>query len=141
MLIGHDTHQYSRVIHVDPCCPSTRTVTAKGPTSVGESICKSGMVTKAKCSITVDVISWTGYIEGHFYYDLVIGSRAAQISLPGDSGAPVYKTSGSSGAKILGHHIGVPGNGTTQTFFMPYWMAEQQTGSSVARTCCNSSSY
>src|SRR5919199_981130 len=53
MWVSSSGETYDNVIHTDPCCPSTRTVTSGGDASVGTVICASGMVTKAVCGITV----------------------------------------------------------------------------------------
>ena len=106
--ITSSTEEYDNVIHVDPCCPSTRNVTTDGDTDVNEYVCASGMTTRARCGVKVlsmnstlcDYQGCTGNLG--FAED----ENGRTIASPGDSGAPVYQRIGNSNAKIVGMLIG-----------------------------------
>jgi hypothetical protein len=141
-LLGSDQDLYSRVIHVDPCCPSTRLVTARSDPSTSTFVCISGMVSKAKCNVDVINTDWSGSMSGKAYTNMVYAFRGdVTISQEGDSGAPIYTRIGSGSARIRGMHIGDPFSSRHVTVFFKVSTIESVTGAVTATTCCNAPSY
>jgi hypothetical protein len=98
---------YANIIHVEPCSPCVRTVTAKGSIGQGSAMCLSGMVTTAICGIIVlstDATLCDGYgctftlVEGWRNNDTIV--RA------GDSGGPAYVRTGTANATAIGTIVG-----------------------------------
>ncbi len=142
MLLGSHNDLYSRIIHVDPCCPSTRLVTARSDPSTSTFVCISGMVSKAKCSVDVISTNWSGTMSGKAYRNMVYAFRGdVTISQEGDSGAPIYTRIGGGSARIRGMHIGDPFSSRHVTVFFKVSTIESVTGAVTATTCCNAPSY
>ncbi|MFG1661394.1 hypothetical protein ACGFIY_33355 [Micromonospora chersina] len=106
-------HTFTNRIYTDPGSPITRTVIGARTPLVGEQVCTSGAVTKAKCDATV--LS----TEGIFCQQqspqgcasetndlLVFAKPGTVMAFLGDSGGPVYTRSGSSGATANGMIVG-----------------------------------
>jgi hypothetical protein len=128
---------YDNIIHVDPCSPCIRTVTARSYVTTGSTgICSSGMVTKAICSLTV--VSVTGQICDS------IGCTAGLLKLyrngdtivrAGDSGGPVYLRNGSTTASAVGTIVGGAGGRSSTSTYMyvqPFDSVEGALGVSIA---------
>ena len=104
--VNSGTETYSNVIHVDPCCPNTRTVTGKGDPSVNEQVCVSGFVTRAVCGITItstnaEFCDVDGCTPG-----LMFGTKpGSTVGAGGDSGAPVYVRPTGSTAHVRGIEV------------------------------------
>lgn len=143
MLIGSGTEQYARILHVDPCCPSTRTVTSKGDPRQGDFVCMSGHVSRAVCGIEIYEEDFIGCMDGYCYQgEAAAGWKGSTVfNRPGDSGAPVYERVGSSSAKILGLNVGADGGANTTTVFIKTSKVEAWTGATVATTCCTGPSW
>jgi hypothetical protein len=94
---------YQNRIHVDPCCPTTRWVTAKRNPVDNDVVCLSGMVTRAICGIRViDDNGEACHVEG-CTPGVMVGERNGDVIIRGgDSGGPVYIRSGSQNAIVLG---------------------------------------
>jgi hypothetical protein len=111
--IRSSTETYDNVIHVDPCCPSTRTVVGRAGLAVGDIVCISGMVSRALCSIRVTATSgafcdWYGCTFG-----LVESIRSNAVFMqPGDSGAPIYIRGANNTATIGGMAVAAAAGGT-----------------------------
>ncbi|SNT39199.1 hypothetical protein SAMN05421812_105247 [Asanoa hainanensis] len=113
-LVTANNQWYTNVIHVDPCCPSARTVWYSGNPAVNSLVCTSGSFSLAKCGIRV--LNWTGeYCDSYgCTWGLITGRRddGSFIVQNGDSGAPVYsRPPGNNIASI--HGMVVVGNGST----------------------------
>lgn len=111
--IRSSSETYDNVIHVDPCCPSTRTVVGRFTAQVGDIVCFSGMVTRALCSIR---ITSTNGVFCDWYgctYGLVEAIRSNTVFMqPGDSGAPIYVRGSNNTASIGGMAIASAAGGT-----------------------------
>lgn len=107
---------YEPVIHTDPGAPTTRKVVGKGDPTLTTSICVSGSITGAKCSITlIGLNNGTACDDVTFICTsgLMVGRRSGvTIVQKGDSGGPVYSQSGSTGAIIRGMIVGEAGPDT-----------------------------
>lgn len=94
---------FTNRLHVDPCCPSVRTVIDNHNPSYGSYVCASGMVTRAKCGLYVASTNSTFCGSDGCTPNLFIARRIGDVvAQRGDSGAPVYIRSGSTGAIIRG---------------------------------------
>ncbi|MEV8513474.1 hypothetical protein [Dactylosporangium sp. NPDC051484] len=114
-LVLSNSETWSPIIHVDPCCPDTRTQTGAANPSVGTTgVCISGMVSLSRCGITISSLDGNLCDQDGCTSGLIIGARADNgiIDQPGDSGAPVYTRPGSSTATARGGGIGQKNNGT-----------------------------
>jgi trypsin len=97
--IGNGGHTWDNRIHVDPCCPTVRNVTASGNPSVGDFICNSGMTTRAICGLEVTAIDATFLGRIH----LIRANRGGDIiARGGDSGGPMYNRLGDTNAAARG---------------------------------------
>jgi hypothetical protein len=111
--IRSGTETYDNVIHVDPCCPSTRTVVGRFSAQVGDYVCFSGMVSRALCSIRITSTNgafcdWYGCT-----YGLIEAIRSNTVFMqPGDSGAPIYVRGTNNVAYIGGMAIASAAGGT-----------------------------
>lgn len=110
-LVASSAETYDNVVHSDPCCPVQRNITAKRNSAPGDSICLSGMATKATCGVVV--LSNEGVLcdAAGCTYALMEGARNGDVIVKaGDSGGPVYVRSGTSNATavamIIGCHSG-----------------------------------
>lgn len=102
ILIGSGGETYDRKIHVDPCCPSVRTVIDQRDVGVNEYVCVSGSITRSVCGARVEltmVESCTGY---GCMRDTYARRAGVQVATQGDSGGPVYQRTGSSDAIAAG---------------------------------------
>jgi len=105
--VSSTAETYDNSIHVDPCCPSVRNVTARKFPAVNDNVCLSGMVTRAVCGLIVnhlfaELCDADGCTTG-----LMRARRANDVTVRGgDSGGPVYQRSGASNAVALGMIIG-----------------------------------
>lgn len=111
--IRSGTETYDNVIHVDPCCPSTRSVIGRHWVWPGDYVCLSGMVTRAICSVRVT--STSGYFCDPYGCtgNLIEGVRNNEvIARAGDSGGPIYVRYGSYGALGAGMIVAGAGGGT-----------------------------
>ncbi|HEX7166703.1 MAG TPA: hypothetical protein VF230_06960 [Acidimicrobiales bacterium] len=107
MRIAPNGQRFTSNIHVDPCCPSVRTVTGRGDPALNEYICHSGMVTRASCGIRVDNLSATMCTETHCTPGVMHAVKpGAVIGRPGDSGGTMYVRPTLTTAHIRGLHIG-----------------------------------
>ncbi len=100
-------HTFTNKIWVDPCSPCWRTVIGAAQPGLDEYLCVSGSLTKAKCGIKV--ISMNGSVcdTNGCTTALMEGQKVGTVlSVEGDSGAPVYLRSGTSGAIIKGVLVG-----------------------------------
>lgn len=106
--ISPQGESFTNIIHVDPCCPSTRTVTGRGNPSLHEFLCVSGMVTRAVCGIEVTNTDYT-------FCTAAVGCRpntfvakkpGELVGQGGDSGAPSYVRPTTTTAHIRGMEIG-----------------------------------
>ncbi len=88
---------YSNIIYTDPCCPNTRPVTGNITSYAGESVCVSGGITTARCSLIVQATIVTQCSAGSCA-DNVWAKRTAAgvVCRQGDSGGPVFSASGSN---------------------------------------------
>ncbi|RIV40066.1 hypothetical protein D2L64_07045 [Micromonospora radicis] len=103
---------YANVIHVDPCCPSTRTVTAKRSPVVGDGICLSGMVTRAICGLTVTNLTGQLCDPAGCTPGLMTARRNNDVVVRGgDSGGPVYIRTGTANATAVGSIVGTTDSG------------------------------
>jgi len=97
--IGNGNQTWDNRIHVDPCCPVVRNVTASGNPDVGDFICNSGMTTRAICGLEVRAIDQTFGGRVH----LIRAVRGGDIiARGGDSGGPMYNRLGDSNAAARG---------------------------------------
>ncbi len=143
-LIGSGVETYTNKIHVDPCCPSVRTVTSAADAKASDNICISGMVTKAKCSYELQDLGEGEYCTGFpefecWDYDLLQAVHRLDVSTEiGDSGAPVYVRTASSTAKIVGSHFAETGD---YPLSFKISVIESVTGANVTTTCCADDSW
>jgi hypothetical protein len=94
---------YDNRIHVDPCCPSVRDVTSRRHPAVNDSVCLSGMVTRAVCGLIVNNLFATFCDEAGCTPGLMQMRRANDVTgRRGDSGGPVYMRTGPSTAAAMG---------------------------------------
>jgi len=101
---------YDHFIYVDPGPPDVRNVVGRSDPPLNSSVCISGVITRAKCGITVTSLSGgTACDATACTTGLAIGSRpGVVIAQPGDSGAPIYLRTANDGAIIRGMNIGAP---------------------------------
>jgi hypothetical protein len=124
--------QFLPTIHTDPGAPVKRTQVGKKDPTFLELVCVSGSVTGAKCGIEVLDSSCSIFNPGiGTTFGLTRGVREdVTIGQDGDSGAPVYKQSGSTGAIIIGMESG--GANFDEICFHTVSAVEQQLGVTVA---------
>jgi hypothetical protein len=124
--------QFSATIHTDPGAPVKRTQVAKKDPVFLDLVCVSGSVTGAKCAIEVLDSTCSIFNPGiGTTSGLTRGVRqGVTIGQDGDSGAPVYKQSGSTGAIIIGMESG--GANFDEICFHTVSAIEQQLGVTVA---------
>jgi len=102
MRIDPGGQQFTNTIHTDPGT-LTRVQVGKRNPVVGDIVCVSGSVTRAKCSINILDHGCVGIGPGGNTAGLTTGRRPGVLIVQGgDSGAPVYQQSGASGAVING---------------------------------------
>ena len=114
MRVGATAEVYGNRIHVDPCCPSVRTVVSDAAPKVNDLVCQSGMTSRAICSLRV--VSLTGEFcdDAGCTPGLVVFQRSGDVVVrPGDSGGPLYARSGTSNAAARGLVIALSDFGTT----------------------------
>ncbi len=149
-MIGDGSDKCSRYIHVDPCCPKKRLVNGKAnPTFSTTGLCVTGSRTRAKCNLDVyDISLWYPPAPEGPWLAYHAERPNVQIVAPGDSGAPIYKRSGSSNATIYGmafaaDHIQgqAVGDGWDSVIFTPTYVIEETLGVSIATSCCNNDSW
>ncbi|MEU7903466.1 hypothetical protein [Actinoplanes sp. NPDC049118] len=111
--ISATSQTYDNTIHVDPCCPTTRNVTSRKAPAVNDSVCQSGMITRAICGLVITNLfaqlcdadgCTSGLLDAHRGTDTVIRG--------GDSGGPIYIRSGSSNAVAVGLNVGTTSGGS-----------------------------
>jgi hypothetical protein len=149
MLLGSGSETYARIIHTDPPTGHTRTVTAKADPVILSTVCISGKISKAWCSIVVQSVHWTGDVEEMHYEDVAWGWRAGPevINVDGDSGAPIYQQLPNNTARIVGMNVAgytsEQGGGPSPqtTIFLKPSQIEAITGAVVATTCCTDTSW
>jgi hypothetical protein len=109
--IGNGGQTWDNKIHVDPCCPTVRTVVASGNPGVGDFICNSGMTTRAICGLEVHAIDQTKcFSDGGCRIHLIRADRTGDIVVRGgDSGGPMYNRFGDTQAAARGMIIGGSG--------------------------------
>ncbi|MFD3307458.1 hypothetical protein [Streptomyces sp. NPDC058694] len=103
---------YAPTLWVDPRVPSAMRVVDTGAASLGDSLCYSGMVTRANCGFTVRTLTEGKSCSrepGHAN-DCTIGLAEATKPVstgprPGDSGSPVFKIENGN-AVIVGMLVG-----------------------------------
>ncbi|MGA5451793.1 hypothetical protein ACPCVO_34675 [Streptomyces umbrinus] len=103
---------YAPTLWVDPRVPSAMRVVGTGTASPGDSVCYSGMVTRANCGFTVQTLTGSKSCSrepGHTN-DCTIGLAEATKPVssgprPGDSGSPVFKIENGN-AVIVGMLVG-----------------------------------
>jgi hypothetical protein len=101
--IGNGGQSWDNKIHVDPCCPTVRTVTSSGNPSVGDFICDSGMTTLAICGLEVHAIDQTLCLSDGCRLHLIRADRNGDIvARGGDSGGPQYNRIGDTNAAARG---------------------------------------
>ncbi len=106
-ILPEDGHTFTNRIWVDPCCPSTRTVTAAAEPVVNEFVCISGFKTKAKCGIKVVTLNASLCAADGCTTAVMRGEKlGSTLSATGDSGAPIYTQPTSTTAHIRAMHIG-----------------------------------
>ncbi len=111
--IRSGSETYDNVIHVDPCCPSTRTVVGRHYPRVGDYVCFSGMVTRALCSIRVQSTGGVFCDPKGCTGGLIEGVRNGEVFVrSGDSGGPIYVRTGSNSALAAGMIVAGAGGGT-----------------------------
>ena len=98
---------YDNRIHVDPCCPVVRDVTIRHEPAVNDSVCQSGITTRAVCGLVInnlfaELCDASGCTPG-----LLRARRANDVTVRGgDSGGPIYQRSGSANAAAVGLVVG-----------------------------------
>jgi hypothetical protein len=106
MRIDPGGQQFTNTIHTDPGT-LTRIQVGKRDPVVGDVLCVSGSVTRAKCAIMVVDHGCVSTGPGGNTGGLTTGRRTGVLlAQGGDSGAPVYQQSGASGAIINGLLVG-----------------------------------
>jgi hypothetical protein len=104
---------FDNKIHVDPCCPSVRTVTSSGNPGVGDFICVSGMVTRALCGLEVQSVTANFCPPDGCTPNTIRANRSGDVVVRhGDSGGPMYNRIGSASAAARGMIIGLNNGGT-----------------------------
>lgn len=107
MRISSSSQTYANKIHVDPCCPSVRTVTGKANPVVGEYLCVSGYVTLAKCGLRVTTNSAQLCDADGCTTGLMRAVKPGEVvGQGGDSGAPVYIRPTTTTATIKAMEVG-----------------------------------
>lgn len=97
---------FTNTIHTDPG-QLTRVQLGKKDPAGTDVVCVSGMVTRAKCAITIVRHDCVVGGDGDATRNLTAGRRTGvTIAQQGDSGGPVYQPSGSTGAIINGMVVG-----------------------------------
>ncbi|GGP78320.1 hypothetical protein [Saccharothrix coeruleofusca] len=111
---------YTNVLHVDPCCPSARSVIGDADPVKNAKVCASGRVTLAKCNINVDETAtsfcppeFPGCVPDVMQLSKTVGGSKVVIGAKGDSGGVVYTQSGATGAVVNGMVIGGSADGKT----------------------------
>lgn len=124
--------QFTNTIHTDPGAPISRRQIGKADPVFLDLVCVSGMVTGARCGIEVLDNFCTIFNPGMgITTGLTRGVRVGvTIGQQGDSGAPVYKRSGDTGAIIIGMETG--GAVDDEICFHPVSTIEAQLGVQVA---------
>ncbi len=127
---------YANIIHVEPCSPCTRTVIGKSVVGGGSTICVSGMVTTAICSILVTSVNSGICDAAGCTFDLIEGWRNNDVVVrPGDSGGPAYIRSGTANATAVGTIVGgAGGRSSTSTTILiePIAVVEEALNVTVA---------
>lgn len=127
---------YANIIHVEPCSPCIRTVIGKSTVGGGSTMCLSGMVTTAICSVLVTSINSGLCDAAGCTFDLIEGWRNGDtIVRAGDSGGPAYIRSGASTATAVGAIVGgAGGRSSTSTIVLvePIAVVEEALSVSVA---------
>ena len=127
---------YANIIHVEPCSPCIRTVTAKGTVGGGSAICLSGMVTTAICSVIVTSTDGAVCDAAGCTFTLIEGWRNGDtVVRGGDSGGPAYIRSGSTTATAIGTIVGGAGgrsSSSTLVYVEPIAVVEEALNVSVA---------
>ncbi|MEU4692624.1 S1 family peptidase [Actinoplanes sp. NPDC023714] len=112
MGVASSAETYDNQIHVDPCCPNTRNITSKRNPVVGDSVCLSGMITRAVCGLVVSSVSASFCDDEGCTTGLMQARRANDVTVRGgDSGGPVYIRSGTANAVALGMIIAYTDSG------------------------------
>jgi hypothetical protein len=103
---------YSPNYYTDPCCPSVRTSAGAGTPAVGNSLCISGYVTGARCSMIVQNLAYQNYDPVFIRWITnvqAIRSDGTVACQPGDSGGTWFS---SATSKVFGiHSFGSPTGG------------------------------
>lgn len=122
---------YTNKIHVDPCCPSVRTVVSHGNAILGQQICVSGMVTRAVCGLVV-ISLYSDFCDaaGCTVSLGVAEDLSRVVGQGGDSGAPMYNRLSNNTAMIRG--MEVAGTAPTNVYFHHIFWMEAVLGMSVA---------
>jgi hypothetical protein len=127
---------YANIIHVEPCSPCVRTVIGKSTVGGGSTICTSGMVTTAICSVLVTSVNSGICDAAGCTFDLIEGWRNGDtVVRAGDSGGPAYIRSGASSATAVGAIVGGAGGRTstsTTVLIEPIAVVEEALGVTVA---------
>lgn len=98
---------FTNVIHVDPCCPDTRTVTGRANPNLHEFLCVSGKETRAVCGIEVTNLDYTLCAPDGCRTNTFVAKKPGQlVGQGGDSGAPSYIRPTTTTAHIKGMEIG-----------------------------------
>ncbi|MEX2323651.1 MAG: hypothetical protein WEA29_07785 [Acidimicrobiia bacterium] len=132
--IASSVETYANKIHVDPCCPSVRTVVSDADTQVDNYVCVSGMVTRAVCGLRV--VSMSGELCDALGCTPNLGiaedPAGRTVGQGGDSGAPIYTRWSNNRAQIHGMEIG--GTAPTNVYFHKISRMESILGMSVAHS-------
>lgn len=104
---------YSPNYYTDPCCPSVRTSSGGATPVVGNSLCISGYVTGARCSMIVQSLSYQNYDPAYnrtITNVRAIRSDGTNACREGDSGAPWFSSTTSKvyGIESFGISTGGP---------------------------------
>ena len=101
--IGNGGNTWDNKIHVDPCCPSVRTVVATGNPDVGDPICVSGMTSLAMCGLEVKATDTTFCDNVGCSLHQIRATRSGDVVVRrGDSGGPMYNRFGDTDAAARG---------------------------------------
>ncbi|GAA1603572.1 hypothetical protein ACFQY4_09185 [Catellatospora bangladeshensis] len=132
MFVSSSAETYDNKIHSDPCCPTERFVTAKRNPVIGDSVCLSGMVTKATCGISVNSLQGVLCAADGCTYGLMQGNRGGDVIVKnGDSGGPVYIRTGTSNATAVAMIIGCSSGSCTSVLAEHLSSIESYLGVSV----------
>ncbi|BCJ77841.1 hypothetical protein CS0771_73850 [Catellatospora sp. IY07-71] len=132
MFVSSSAETYDNKIHTDPCCPTERFVTAKRNPVIGDSVCLSGMVTKATCGISVNSLQGVLCAADGCTYGLMQGNRGGDVIVKnGDSGGPVYIRTGTSNATAVAMIIGCSSSSCTSVLAEHLTSIESYLGVSV----------